>query len=287
LNEAKTTTPHRNTYEESLGEVKETERTILDSIGGAQVDDLDSFWVDSGYDREGSAPDAMPSSSAQQDDEEPLEVTDSPDSIQIEAATKIMELWADQEAAFDAAVNWSGSTRSVLVRKALTILTAASDPAALQSVTPLLTREPHLTPQICTYLQALAQDDRRSVVRALDTICGRNVVSIWQAIWLSHCAGSIRPATRGRRTESGHIAWLRTQLQSPHAALAAQAALALCRRRVADSNEIVDVLKRSPSVHRPTVIMALASLGDLDLRTNAADNRLERMQAEWAATQWS
>jgi len=293
----KTATPRRDTYAASLAEVSDAERELFASVAQdfAQADPSDSF-VDSAAYQDADASDAgSPASLADESlgvqadevDAPPYESIEAPLTFgQIEAARRVVDHWASDGIVEHPQLAWSKTVQSVLLRRALGVLSAVRDTHALGATTAILVHEPHLTPNVCNYLRSVAEVERGAVVRQVGRICRRRIVSVWQAVWLSHLCGEIS-RSGSTRVVPAYVEWLRLQVASEHPALAAQALLALARRRSVDASRAVEMLSVIPRVHRPTVLMALAVLDPAAPSVLTGDDMLERWQAEWAVREWT
>lgn len=288
LSETKTTIPRINTYAQSLTEVEVAESELFGALAG------DSFDVDSGYNEGESTDDASPWSLGKDgagfaDDEvdsrdDEATPDQSPQEVQVEAARLAVDIWLGDGEDGPIGSQWTSHVRATLLRKALKILEQARDPWALKYATAMLVTEPHLTPQVCNYMRALMESDRRAVMTAINRTTRRRIVGTWQSIWISYCAGDFSPRRGGENHD--HVKWLNGQMQSEHGALAAEATLALARRDLVKREDVIAVLARVPAVHRSPVVMALGLLGGTATAAGAGDTQLERWQAEWAARHW-
>lgn len=289
LNEAKTSSPRRATYEQSLSEVRDAEvqlftrlavegMTIDDffaSVGGEYGED-DDLGDEVGEDIKLPALPGVGHDEADPPDDAPDDVA--PTSEQIAVAARVVDMWNGGE---HSDVPWSGSVWSALLRKSLLTLEAAQDSSAVESAISLLVREPHLTPQVCTYLIALAREDPDKVHNLLNELCRSDIVSVWQSLWVAYLAGSVPGAAR----RSAHIEWLQRQAKGPHHAVAAQAALALARRRLLTVDVGAHAYEHAPAAHRPTVALALAAVHGAARSEFVAENQVEGWLAEFARTQ--
>lgn len=288
LNETKTTIPGLRTYSQSLAEVEVAESELFGALAG------DSFDVDFGYNDAESLEDenlwSLGESGAgfvddevdSRDDEATPD--ESPQEVQVEAARLAVDIWLADEEESAIGSQWSPHVRSTLLRKALKVLARANDPWALKCATAMLVTEPHLTPQVCNYMRALMHSDRRAVMTAINKATRRQIVGVWQSVWISYCAGDFSPRRGGENHD--HVKWLNGQMQSEHGTLAAEATLALAKRGLANREDVIGVLGRVPAVHRPPVVMALGLLGGTATAASAGDTQIERWQAEWAARHW-
>ncbi len=243
LNESKTGTPGRETYEESRTEVRRAEQRMFDeqalngitidgffaSVTGAYSDDDEEDLVDVVMDDVAEEARRLPG--VEHDETDPSEVPAAkvePTREQLEVAARVVSVWRDEDARDD--YGWGSHIWSTLLRKSLATLETGRDDRAVSAAIALLVSEPHLTPQVCNYLIAIGRDDASSVHHVLNELCGRdrNIVSIWQSLWVAYLAGSVSDGTRRRQR---HIAWLEGQVDGTVDAVSAQAALALARRR--------------------------------------------------------
>lgn len=289
LNEAKTSSPRRSTYERSLSEVRDAEVQLFEKleVEGTTVEDL--FVADGGeYGEDDELGEevgddielpALPGVSHDEaDPPEDAHEDVAPTSDQITVAGHLVDMWGGQE---HSDVSWSGSVWSALLRKSLLTLESAQDFHAVGSVISLLVREPHLTPQVCTYLIALGREDPARVHNLLDELCSSDIVSVWQSLWVAYLAGSV-PGSSGKQS---HIDWLRRQVESPHHAVVAQAALALARRRLLTIDVGARAYKSVSAAHRPTAALALAAVHGATGSEFVADDQVEGWLAGFATTQ--
>lgn len=297
LNEAKTGTPGRETYEESRTEVRRAEQRLFDeqAVQGITIDEFFAA-VAGGY-SEGNDEDlvdvvmddvdeegrSLPGS--EHDEADPTEESAArvePTSDQLEVAARVVSVWRDEEARDE--YGWGSHIWSTLLRKSLATLEAGRDDRAVVAAIALLVNEPHLTPQVCNYLVAIGRDDAGQVHRVLNELCGRdsNIVSIWQSLWVAYLAGSVSDGTRRRQR---HIAWLEGQVDGAHDAVSAQAALALARRRQLTVELGARAYDRAPEPHRLTAALALAAARGANGVEEVAADQVERWLAEWARKQ--
>lgn len=309
LNESKTSTPSIDTYSSSLREIERAEGELFRTMDrtnaeilGVEVEELstpieDFFNVDAdvytdleidwgdedlGVVRVDHADEA--------DDEDP-DVTKAdepndpevPSDRQVEAAKFVLTLWHERTAQDidekTAEVEWSNAAWSTLLRKALKVLASVGDDAVLEHVTALLVYEPHLTPQLCGYLSVLASIDEKGVAKALDEVCSRKVVSVWQALWVANCCGDL--PSRGRQAAI-HIVWLHDQLASEHQSVAVEAAMSLARRRLLDPDDALRIYNRVAAVHRPRAFIAMAAASGRARRELAPHDQIEGWLGAWA-----
>ncbi len=288
LNEAKTSSPSRVTYEESLSEVPRAERQLFDQLAeeGVPVEDFyasdgDTYADTDATEEFGAGIEFEGLPGLEHDEVDPDDETGQPEAPQyeqLEVANRVVTMWHSDEGT---GYGWSGSVWSAMLRKSLYTLETGRDDRAVASAISLLVREPHLTPQVSNYLIAVGQGDPDQISFMLDELCGSNVVSPWQSLWAAFVAGSIPRRSRS----SEHANWLRDQTDSSHAAVSAQAALALARRRSLPVEMAARVYERAPQAHRPTVALALAAAHGVADTDFGQANQLEGWLRDWVKTQ--
>jgi len=297
LNEGKTGTPGRETYKESRTEVKRAEQRFFDeqdlqgitieeffgSATAAYSDNDDEDFVDVIMDDVTQEGRRLPGN-----EHDETELTDEtaarlePTADQLAVAARVVSVWRDEDSRSD--FGWGSPIWSTLLRKSLATLETGRDDRAVSAAIALLVNEPHLTPQVCNYLIAVGRDDAAPVHRVLNELCGRdrNIVSIWQSLWIAHLAGSVSDGTRRRQR---HIEWLEEQVVGAHDAVSAQAALALARRRQLTVELSARAYDRAPEPHRLTAALALAAARGANGVEEVATDQIERWLAEWARKQ--
>lgn len=286
LNEGKTSTPRRARYEQSLADVQVAENELFDAVG-VDHGGVAAFFaaIDSAYG--GDDADAeddtilrfLPGEA--HDETDPLEDLDDdlkPSSDQIAVAARVIEIWQGPEPFF---AGWSGSVWSALLRKALATLESAEDPVGVDATIGLLVTESALTPQVCTYLIAVGRQEPRIVHRVLDELCRKDIVSVWQSLWIAYLAGSVPGGT----SNQVHVAWLRRQVESPHQAVAAEAALALARRRLLTVDMGARAYGQAAPAHRATAALALAAAHGAARTEFVPNDQLENWLATYVAAQ--
>lgn len=291
LNEQKTSTPRRATYEQSLTEVSRAEEQLFAALAAEGLT-VENFFAqapeeydddDDGTSEPAAAGDEEAALLGVGDDEVDLPENgdvDIPTWPQLEVATRVISTWgSDGREDYE----WSATVWSALLRKSLHTLEAGRDNRGVESAITLLVHEPHLTPQVCNYLTAIGQEDAGRVHALLDELCSRDIVSVWQSVWIVYLAGSVANASVSPDTE--HVSWLRRQVAGAHDAVAAQAALALARRRSLPVEEGARAYERAQQVHRPTVALALAAAHGAVGSAFAHDDLVEGWLTEWARTQ--
>ncbi len=312
LNESKTSTPSIDTYSSSLREIERAEselfrtmdRTNADILG-VEVDDLgmsieDFFNIDADVytdleidwgnedlgvvrvDHADEVDDEDPDDGSGNEPNDP----EIPSDRQVEAAKFVLTLWHEKTAQdvdeVTAKVEWSNGAWSTLLRKALRILASVGDDAVLEHVTALLVYEPHITPQLCGYLSVLASIDAKGVAKALDEVCSRGIVSVWQALWVANCCGDL--PNRGRPAAI-HLVWLRNQLTSEHQCVAVEAAMSLARRGILEPDDALRTYNRVATVHRHSAFIAMAAANGRARREVAPHDQIEGWLGAWATTQ--
>ncbi|MEI5675741.1 MULTISPECIES: RNA-directed DNA polymerase [unclassified Nocardioides] len=317
LNESKTSTPGRDTYAESLSEVDRAERELFALAHGetpsaadtegedkdeeddqeSEVLSIENFFMlalqdyddleddeeeslgDVGGDDEDKGVDTEDADEEEAEDPEP------PSERQVRAAQHLLELWADRQDDGELAseIDWSRAAWSVLLRKALAVLSDAKDEVGIEYVSSLLVYEPDITPQVCSYMSALADAFPSSVSSILDEVCERQVVSAWQSVWIAYCAGAVSTPRGG--DQPGHVSWLRTRLNDSHGSVAAQAALTLAQRRLLDVTEATETYARVPAVHKQTAFLAMAAASGQVGKEAPSNDKIEALLAAWVQSQ--
>jgi reverse transcriptase-like protein len=280
LNESKTSTPRRSRYEQSLTAVQDQERELFDEL---DVEDLDE-----------------PEYSEEEDEEQAHVLLDeahfdegdivngseretdrgSVSEAQLAAAAKVFQRWVDEEEDDEIQRREAAQVTAALLRRALRVFTKAGETDALENVTAMLVYEPSLTPTIARYVRRCAAVDRAAARRALDDVCESGVLSAWQSAWVAWIAGEL-PRRRGGQ-DLAHVRWLKHQMSSPHHFVAAEAAVALARRRLVSYPDLYAMIDRLPPMHHPTIVVALGALGDEEATLQAAGSELDRLRATWA-----
>lgn len=284
LNEAKTRTPGRDRYEASLTAVADREAELFAGLGVEPFDPFDlSEYEQSEDGEEDTGQELWPGTDFDEGEvtegngrEHQPEVSES----QLEAARQVLRLWMDEDEDADVQQQEAAKVTAVLLRKALRVFARASDTTALDAVTSILVYEPSLAPYVAAYLRSCADTDRTETLKALDDVCSSRIASAWQAVWIAFVAGDV-PRRQGGATRP-HVTWLKQQLNSEHPAVAAEAALALARRRFVRPSDLDDLLRRISAVHRPTVVVALGALGDEAAAAAAGNSHLDRLRVAWA-----
>lgn len=285
LNDSKTSTPHRQTYEDSLGAVDRAEHDLFSEFGGT----IEGFFLMAGeYDeQENQALQLLSWVPGVEADEvaAPRAETTEVEPHQVGAARLLVDLWGQEEPAVGE--GWSRATWSVLLRKALAVLTVNAENADQHPITKglateLLLHEPHLTPNLVNYLVAAGQVDTDLVVELLEEVTGKHITSPWQQLWLTHLAGTL---PRTVSTQTGHHRWLVDQAENGrHDAVAARAALALAQRQRLSLKAAQATYERVSPVHRRTVALARAATHGTDSR-HTHDDLVDEAAANWVHSQ--
>jgi hypothetical protein len=282
LNESKTSTPGKGRYAASLTAVRDQEKELFDALA---VEDLDepeysdsddtdhvTTLIDGADFDEGEAEDGSDESA----------INGAASAAQLTAAGEILNRWLAEEEDEETQRQEAAHVTTALLGRALRVFASGYDARAIEHVAILLVYEPSLTPTIARYMLRCSESDRTAVRNALDEVCGKGIVNAWQAVWMAYVAGGLpRRRLSGRHFE--HIDWLERQCQSSNPAVAAEAILALARRRLVRVDAINAVLNRLTSVQRPTGVVALAAVGSESEALDAASSELDRLRVAWAA----
>jgi hypothetical protein len=285
LNELKTSTPKRATYESSLTLTEDRERELLVSLDIDEFDEPDFDW----YDDIGDGTLSMPESLLETPhfDEGDLAVRETDDEAgqdvdagRLAAAKAVVERWIEEEEDDETQRGESAHVTANLLGRALRVFSAGESAEVIDYVPAMLVYEPSLTPTIARYLQVCSGMDRDRTRAVLDTICGSNIVGAWQSVWIAHVAGGLTRRRGG--AQQAHVQWLRHQLNSPRGALRAEAALALARRGLITRKRLLALTPGLPPKHQPTTTIALVALGHDDSAMDLAGSELDRTRIAWA-----
>lgn len=300
LNERKTLTYGRTTYEDSLDRFRRAEQELFSSSGDDDDGDdlalLDDSYADADDDAEDDTPDghdgpttlgAAPLDAAVDDDEataghDDAEDPEAPGSAldtalaarRTEAARRAWHLWIEEEEDEQQQSTESAAITQSLVGRALPALGAAGDNGPLENLSQLLRFEPALTPQIAAYLTRYAATSataNRAAARALGRVARSDLVSPWQTLWLAHTAGLLRPA-RGEDLAE----WLTELVHDGRDALAATAGAALGRRGEGDPAALARRLEHIAREWRSLLLYGLGLLAPA-LADDTSDTDLDRL----------
>lgn len=287
LNEGKTFTYGATNYLQSLTAFDDAERALFDDSGDR--DDLFLIFSDSYEDADQEiAPPLLSTAVVQagvlEDDvigtshRSGIESVEPPDRAQLRAARRAWDIWVEEDESEERQSTQEAAITESLLGRALPILGAGGDPTPLGMLSAILRFEPALTPQVGAYLTALAASGpggRASIRSALDELVQEESFSTWQLMWLAESAGRVRRVQGG----APHYDWLHSCLSDERPALAATAAMALGRLRVATSAQLTPALDRVGPVWRMLVLAGIA-LADPDAAEEHAEDRLERILVE-------
>lgn len=283
LNELKTSTPGVDKYRASLTAVRDRERELFAVLQVEELDEPESGEYPDDVDLDERADEAslIEEDEFDEGDVGAEEVADegSVSEAQLLAASKVIELWVEEEEDEDTQRTERAVVTAMLLGRALRVYTRGQDASALEHVPSMLVYEASLTPTIARYVRACGEFARREARDTLDEVCGSGIVSTWQALWIAYVAGEI-PRRRGGG-QLAHVEWLRGQLSSRQPALRAEAALSLARRRLLKADEVLEVAAGLPAMHRPTTLLALAALGHEAAAIGVAESDLDRLRVEW------
>lgn len=284
LNEMKTSTPGRRTYEMSLTAQDRAEADLFEELEIEELEEPEG----GDYLNLGPPTADLPRALLAEDEFDEADMVphgeeDAQEGIseaQLHAASKVLNSWVAEEEDEETQRAERAHITARLLGRALRVFALAQDDRALGNVPAMLVYEPSLTPTISRYMRAAGHFARSKCRDALNEVCQSGIVSYWQATWMAYVAGEL-PRRRGG-AESSHVLWLKKQLSSRNSALRAEAALALARRRLVPVSDVNEVLVAASPVDRPTVVIALAALGDEGAAMNAADSELDRLMIGWA-----
>lgn len=301
LNERKTLTYRRKTYEDSLDRFRRAEQELFsnDDDNGDDGDDggdlalLDDSYADGDDDDTPDGHDgpttlgAAPLDAAVDDDEvtaghDDVEDPEAPGSAldtalavrRTEAARRAWHLWIEEEEDEQQQSTESAAITQSLVGRALPALGAAGDNEPLKNLSQLLRYEPALTPQIAAYLTRYAATSataNRFAARALGRVARNDLISPWQTLWLAHSAGLLNPARGDDLAE-----WLIELVHDGRDALAATAGAALGKRNEGDPAALARRLEHIAPEWRSLLLYGLGLL-DPALADDTSDTDLDRL----------
>jgi len=288
LNERKTLTFSRRSYEQSLNAFRRREAELFEGDGEADGGDLSALGsqygdeavavvadIETALGLAGGAPAPLDEGDALAHD---VPSEDEDDRRVFRAAARALDLWAEEDEGHDAQSTQDAAITQSLLSRALPLLGRAGDPGPLGYVRAILAHEPALTPQVAEYLVLLAASDgasARSVRDALDEVVEQDIISPWQGMWLAYAAGAL-PRSRGARRPGRHVDWLEGCVRDGSPALAATAGMALGRRRHGDPTALAGALDRVGPAWRPLLFLGLA-LRDRERASASADGALDRI----------
>jgi hypothetical protein len=282
LNEMKTATPGIDTYRASLTAVRDRERELFTALDAEVLDEPEpaEYSDEERLDEVGDELTLLDEDDSDEGGVGTEQVTEEGpvSEAQLLAASKVIELWAEEEEDDDTQRSEPASVTAKLLGRALRVYARGQDPTGLNRVASMLVYEPSLTPTIARYMRACGEFARRDARDALDDVCESGIVSTWQALWIAYVAGEL-PRRRGGGRHA-HVEWLKRQLLNRHPALRAEAVLALSRRRLVTTGEVLDVAVGLPTMHRPTAVLALAAL-DEEAAGAVVESDLDRLRIEW------
>jgi len=283
LNEMKTATPGIDTYRAGLTAIRDRERDLFAALDVEALDEpmLLEYADWQQFDVIGGEAALIDEEDFDDGDVGTGQAADEGDvsEAQLLAASKVIELWPEEEEDDDIQRSDPASVTAKLLGRALRVFSRGQDPRALGHVASMLVYEPSLTPTIARYVRAcggFAFSDARDT---LDEVCESGIVSTWQALWIAYVAGEL-PRRRGGAQRS-HVEWLRAQLRSRQPALRAESVLALARRRLVTTEEVLEVAASLPAMHRPTAVLAITALGAEAAARAVAESDLDRLRIEW------
>lgn len=222
LNDAKTFTYHRGTYEQALGQRERTAEKLLHNADLTQS--ATRFLVRNHYTEEEVSVPAEPDFSSL---ENPLPAQGDVDDINegtldAERNTLVREVWRVWTQRPEERRN---QTLRELLGQALPVLGKLGEKGPLAEAKKLLDDAPDLTPMVAEYLTNLAVSDPFSEVPVTPTLLGlltSDRHSDWQKVWLAHTAGTL-----GTTASDQIVKWLTDRVRDGSPILAAHSAAAL------------------------------------------------------------
>lgn len=236
MNDQKTFTWKRATYEQSLVEMQEQRTAITDEVGfGA--------WTEADY-------------------EEAMSRLFTPTAVQNKGAAKLLHLWRTGARRTNHARRPSARQRALaeLLPEALRTLTSPNDPGdeEIKDALQVLRYARHQTPQLAAYL---ASKPASAVLQEAfgDLLQRRAYLNSWQTWWMLTSLAGKPGFTTGR---SGRVrsSWLQRakDATSPAGIVGANAALAMSRLGEVDLEHLMRMYDRASATVRPTIVAAIA-----------------------------
>jgi len=145
------------------------------------------------------------------------------------------------------------------LRRALSILRAAGDPAALERTTHLMLFTPSLTPRVCEYLSDLHTGYPDDVAASWEALYMNHSSSLsqWQLAWLTYVA---RTADLLQGHPERIAAVKRQQLKREHVLLHAEACLTLSEVAAVPADELDRALRTQPEPLVPWYVLAVGNM---------------------------
>ncbi|MEV6929633.1 RNA-directed DNA polymerase [Dactylosporangium sp. NPDC051485] len=264
MNDLKTVTWKRSTYQRSLEEAEELRKQIADEARY----DLTLF-SDDPYGDE-------------------VDVEPEPSDVDREAAARIVARWARVGARSSVGPRRAKEHRALLDLLPSTLRTLETDPALNQDllghVIQILRFARHLTPAACRYL-ASRTDSTPAVTVFSRLLRSGAYLNGWQAWWLQHVLAAHNEFGTGDDA-ARRIRWLQDILKAETQPLTvrAHAALSLARHAHISAQDLLSMYDRTPTAARPPLVAAIALVkppGNIR-KAVTQDNQLHRWVYEWA-----
>ncbi|MFI5492263.1 reverse transcriptase domain-containing protein [Actinoplanes sp. NPDC051859] len=264
MNDLKTITWKRSTYEKSLDEAEDLRKQI--------------------------AADAQYDLTLVEDDPYGDEAVFQPNPTDVdrEAAARIVERWAKVGGRSQVPTQRVKEHRALLdlLSSALATLETepATDPELLKHLMKMLRFARQMTPAVCRYLAT--RTDPAPVIAAFDKLLtSRAYLNHWQSWWLQSAIASHSAFGTGDGA-ARRIKWVRAALDAPGQAATprAYAALTLARHGQIDAEGLLRLYDRTGATARPLLVAAIALTSPTYRISKAVthDNRLHRWVYEWA-----
>ncbi|MGC5321578.1 RNA-directed DNA polymerase [Micromonospora arida] len=265
MNDLKTITWKRSTYQRSLDEAEDLRQQIA---------------VDAQYDLTLFEYDPYGEEVALQ----PPDLTD----VDREAAARIIERWANVGGRSQIPARRVKEHRALLdlLTSALVTLETApgTDLDLLKHLMRMLRFARQMTPAVCRYLGGLA--DPAPAIAAFDKLLTtRAYLNDWQSWWLQSAIASNAAFGTGEGAKR-RIEWVRAALGAQAPTPRAYAALTLARQGQIKADELLRLYDRTGTTARPLLVAAIALTKPSTRISNAViqDNPLHRWVYEWALT---
>ena len=271
LNDAKTFTYRRDTYEKTLERREKAVKELLQNI--VLPPDVNNFLFRHDYTetwtRDPVEPDlsSIDDTTPTQDDHENI-LTDELGGQHDDLMREVWRVWTEHEKKRDSL------TLRGLLGQALPVLGRLLETDPMSHVEQLLDNAPDLTPQVAAYLTGLANRQdflHLQVDPIILRLLNSDRHSEWQKLWLVHAAGSL-----GAAVSDDTIEWLENSVQNHSPIVAAYAADALGRLERGNFDTLKGALDRVNTEYRLPIVWALGKLDAVSARA-VVDSRLDRL----------
>lgn len=146
------------------------------------------------------------------------------------------------------------------LRRAIWSVVRAADPRAVGAIVPLAIYVPSLTPALCRYVEVIANAEPAAVAGSVDTVVSKVSLGGWQRLWFCHLLRATELlALQAPGGRDSRFAFVQDCASDPrHAAVRAEASLALARIGEASVGELASSLVTEPRALSSWYVLAAA-----------------------------